>query len=143
VWWIANRTFQHMKDEGLAIEVQFLKQLPIPTVPLPLRSDISQTCGALMDAVASAAQMQMISALELDLNSLVEQAYSLTKSERELMLSSLPPRDPVETFELKSLPRTGPSRAKRQSPRKSSSRANEESGTGHPVVHASDRLERR
>ena len=40
-----------------------------------------------------------ISSLEVELNRLVEQAFALTDSERLLLVSSLPPRDPIQVLE--------------------------------------------
>jgi TaqI-like C-terminal specificity domain len=142
-WWIVNRTFQHMKDEGLAVEVQFLKRLPVPVVTPSLRSEISLLARALIAAVASTAQEQTIAAIEIELNGLVEKAFMLTQSERDLMLSSLPPRDPVDAIQRKSLqPPGAASRARRWSLPKSPARTNDETETVRPVLHASDRLER-
>jgi hypothetical protein len=94
-WWIINRTFQHMKDDGISVDVQFLKRLPVPAVSPSLRLDISRLTGLLI-AAAATTQHQSSAALEEQLNDLVEQAFALTDSERSVMLSSLPPRDPID-----------------------------------------------
>jgi hypothetical protein len=97
-WWIVNRTFQHMKDEGLSVDVQFLKRLPIPTVSQELRDGISTHAAALVSASGSPADSETLRSLEIELNELVEQAFALTESERWVLISSLPPRDPLESI---------------------------------------------
>jgi hypothetical protein len=99
VWWIVNRTFQHMKDEGLSVDVQFLKRLPVPMAPQALRIDISRFASALIAAVSSSVENHDVGALETRLNELVERAFGLTDAERRVLLSSLPPRDPIAVIE--------------------------------------------
>jgi hypothetical protein len=94
-WWIINRTFQHMKDEGLSIDVQFLKRLPVPTPSDELRSKISSLATVLVANAGS----NKISTVELELNELVEQAFAITDTQRGAILSSLPPRDPIAEIE--------------------------------------------
>jgi hypothetical protein len=84
-----------MKDEGLSIDVQFLKQLPLPTPPPGLRLDISSLAAALVTNATSTMREDKIAVLELQLNELVERAFGLTDTQRDVMLSSLPPRDPI------------------------------------------------
>jgi hypothetical protein len=98
-WWIVNRTFQHMKDEGLSIDVQFLKELPIPIVPSQLRDAIAQCAGELISASGSDSDANCSQSIEVRLNALVEQAFALTDSERSVLTSSLPPRDPLQVFD--------------------------------------------
>jgi len=95
VWWIVNRTFQHMKDEGLSVDVQFLKRLPVPTVGEPLRSEIQSLAAEIVTASNSPTGSQCIPSLEVRLNDLVMQAFALTEAEQEILVSSLPPRDPI------------------------------------------------
>jgi TaqI-like C-terminal specificity domain/Eco57I restriction-modification methylase/N-6 DNA Methylase len=95
-WWIVNRTFQHMKDEGLSVDVQFLRRLPIPTASEELRADISKSASALINA-AGLGDVAAHS-LEVRLNELVERAFALTDSERSILIASLPPRDPLEAL---------------------------------------------
>jgi hypothetical protein len=102
-WWIINRTFQHMKDEGISVDVQFLKRLPMPSVSPGLRSDISRVTGSLIAADRSTPQDKASAALEAQLNDLVERAFALTDSERQVMLASLPPRDPIDVVQRKYL----------------------------------------
>ncbi|HYK89288.1 MAG TPA: N-6 DNA methylase [Acidobacteriota bacterium] len=91
IWWLINRTFQHMKDDGLSIDVQFLVDLPIPS-PSPERSNaIAETVRNLLNSSDS-----IQTELELRLNRLVEEAFELTPQERQILENSLPPRDPVE-----------------------------------------------
>ena len=47
-WWIINRTFQHMKDEGLNIQVQFLLALPVPDAVPSLRARIETVSDQLI-----------------------------------------------------------------------------------------------
>jgi hypothetical protein len=89
-WWLINRTFQHMKDDGLSVDVQFLLALPIPDVTPPLYSAIMEIVQSL---IASAPEVQP--ALEVRLNRLVEEAFQLTEIERTTIENSLPPRDPI------------------------------------------------
>jgi hypothetical protein len=94
-WWIINRTFQHMKDEGLSVDVQFLKNLPIPNASEELRADISKGARNLIDAAAGSGDAAMHS-LEAQVSELVERAFALTDSERSILIASLPPRDPLQ-----------------------------------------------
>ena len=48
IWWVINRTFQHMKDEGLSVDVQFLKQLPVPQATDAIRAEISRLSSELL-----------------------------------------------------------------------------------------------
>ena len=98
-WWIVNRTFQHMKDEGLSVDVQFLRMLPVPSVSDDLRAEISKLARELVASAAPPVDEHKISSLEVELNRLVEQAFALTDSERLLLVSSLPPRDPIQVLE--------------------------------------------
>jgi hypothetical protein len=89
-WWLINRTFQHMKDDGLSVDVQFLLALPVPEVEATLRVEIEQTVRSLLtDPSVNGVQH------EFRLNRLVEQAFQLTTREREVIENSLPPRDPI------------------------------------------------
>ena len=97
-WWIVNRTFQHMKDEGLSVDVQFLKRLPVPIVPDDLRADISRLARELVSA-ASLPDKHNSASSEILLNEMVEHAFALTDSERRVLMSSLPPRDPIQVLE--------------------------------------------
>lgn len=94
-WWIVNRTFQHMKDEGLSVDVQFLRRLPIPNAPEPLRMQTALTAKSLVTAADTNAPTPEVMRLEAGMNELVLDAFSLTKDERQVLLDSLPPRDPL------------------------------------------------
>jgi type I restriction-modification system DNA methylase subunit len=98
-WWIVNRTFQHMKDEGLSVDVQFLKSLPIPIASNELHVDISKCASELIAAAASGSGDAAIQSLEVRLNGFVERAFALTDSERSILMASLPPRDPIQVFD--------------------------------------------
>ena len=106
IWWIVNRTFQHMKDEGLSVDVQFLKRLPIPTVAHPLRSEIESLAGEIIAASDSPSGSERIPSLEMRLNDLVTIAFALTDAEQEDLVASLPPRDPIS--QLGNVPLDGP-----------------------------------
>jgi hypothetical protein len=95
-WWLANRTFQHMKDEGLSVDVQFLRRLPIPDTPSSLRGEIARLAAGLVGGRSAASPPAADVPQELALDALVEQAFGLSADERELLLSSLPPRDPLD-----------------------------------------------
>lgn len=95
-WWLVNRTFQHMKDEGLSVDVQFLKRLPIPDAPAALRVEIAALARQLLTAASSRDAERATAPLELLLNALVERAFVLSNEERAVLLSSLPPRDPIQ-----------------------------------------------
>jgi len=100
-WWIVNRTFQHMKDEGLSVDVQFLARLPIPKVN---EDHHRKTADAARELVAMAgredANLDELLSAELRLNDLVNDAFELTPNERRVLEDSLPPRDPIATLEL-------------------------------------------
>lgn len=98
-WWIVNRTFQHMKDEGLSVDVQFLKRLPVPAVGEPLHSEITTLAGEIVAASRSPNGSEQTPSLEMRLNTLVTRAFALTIAEQEVMISSLPPRDPIAELE--------------------------------------------
>jgi hypothetical protein len=92
VWWIVNRTFQHMKDEGLSVDVQYLKKLPIPVVPSDLRATIATLGIQIVSERDAAARARM----ELALDQAVMRAFEMTPSEERTLVETLPPRDPVE-----------------------------------------------
>ena len=92
-WWIINRTFQHMKDDGLSIDVQFLLALPVPVVPQALRNGIVEAVDALVNAGPSDA-----ASIEHHLYELVAQAFTLSEEDRVVLESSLPARDPLVTI---------------------------------------------
>jgi len=96
-WWIVNRTFQHMKDEGLSVDVQFLRCLPVPSVSDGLRAQISKVAHDLTTAAAAESGGNEIAALEVRLNELVMQAFAMTDAERTILDATLPPRDPIAT----------------------------------------------
>ena len=98
IWWIVNRTFQHMKDEGLSVDVQFLRRLPIPDVSDELRSQISGEAERLTTLSESGHSNEHISNHEIRLNEMVYRAFALTDAEREVLEASLPPRDPLDTW---------------------------------------------
>jgi len=99
IWWIVNRTFQHMKDEGLSVDVQFLKRLPVPAFGEPLRSEIQSLAGEIVAASNSPTGSKRIPSLEVRLSDLVMRAFALTEAEQEILISSLPPRDPIAELE--------------------------------------------
>jgi hypothetical protein len=98
-WWIVNRTFQHMKDDGLSVDVQFLKRLPVPDASAHVRAEISRLASALVRTASLAPEGTRIGPDEVRLNDLVEQAFGLSDSERHTLVSSLPPRDPIQVIE--------------------------------------------
>jgi hypothetical protein len=89
-WWIINRTFQHMKDDGISVDVQYLMALPVPLVEQTLYLAIKEVVHSLL---SSSSESQ--SALELKLNELVNEAFQLTEEERVVIERSLPLRDPI------------------------------------------------
>ena len=78
-WWIVNRTFQHMKDDGLSVDVQFLRHLPVPTVPDGLRTDISRLALDLVTATSVPSDLHKIASLEIEIDGLVDRAFALTR----------------------------------------------------------------
>lgn len=103
IWWVINRIFQHMKDEGLSVDVQFLKKLPIPSITDVARNAISQLAGRLIELSYSPSNDDKLGPIELALDRLVGRAFDLSESEFRVMMSSLPPRDPIQPFEAKGL----------------------------------------
>jgi hypothetical protein len=91
-WWIINRTFQHMKDEGLSVDNQFLKRVPIPDPPPSLREEI----GTLSTRLIFATSGHERASIEIQLDGLVNQAFALSPDELRVLVESLPPRDPIE-----------------------------------------------
>lgn len=102
-WWIVNRTFQHMKDEGLSVDVQFLKRLPVPTVVENVRSEIESLVGEIVAGRDLPSSLEQMPRLEIRLNELVTKAFALTETEQEVLISSLPPRDPIAELERKAV----------------------------------------
>jgi hypothetical protein len=99
-WWIVNRTFQHMKDEGLSVDVQFLVNLPVPEPTGELRAAIESTTRQLISVAGhSTGEVGLVREMELRLNNLVQDAFQLTDEERDVLANTLPPRDPVATVE--------------------------------------------
>ena len=99
IWWIVNRVFQHMKDEGLSVDVHFLKALPVPQIGSAARSKIEAVVRQLL-AIAAATPhfVPARASLEHQLNTLVNEAFGLSASEAVVLESSLPPRDPIDTI---------------------------------------------
>jgi hypothetical protein len=62
-----------------------------------LRNDIARIASALVTAAQSPIDTDTPPSGEFELNELVERAFALTESERSVLLSSLPPRDPLES----------------------------------------------
>lgn len=89
-WWMFNRTFQHMKDDGLSVDVQFLLGMPVPDASLTLRRSIESEVSALLDLPTKDRAPH-----ELRLDELVNEAFGLRAEERRTIVSSLPPRDPI------------------------------------------------
>lgn len=104
IWWVINRTFQHMKDEGLSVDVQFLKKLPIPNVSPALRSEIHVLAQQIFEAPSVSR-----APLEVELDRLVMRAFDLTPEEESVLVESLPPRDPIESLsaDSKGIPQEG------------------------------------
>lgn len=100
MWWIVSRVFQHLKDEGLSVDVQFLVGLPIPKAPGELITAIQRETRQLLDLIRSGnrAPLEKWKA-ECRINALVEQAFALSEGERQLLVGSLPPRDPLVVLE--------------------------------------------
>ena len=96
MWWIVNRMFQHMKDEGLSIDVQFLKKLPMPALDEQLRLNIEHVTRELMIAhsVGTRPHGEIIR-LEMLLDDFIQDGFHLTAQERRVLKNSLPLRDPV------------------------------------------------
>jgi hypothetical protein len=95
-WWVINRTFQHMKDDGISVDVQFLLALPIPNVGAHVRMEMEDLAKRLIElSRSSVADSAEQSDLESRLNSLVQQAFGLTREEVGVLERSLPPRDPI------------------------------------------------
>lgn len=98
MWWIVNRTFQHMKDEGLSVDVQFLKRLPIPVPKTSVRSEIEALTRELVTlATGARGQDDRRFRFELKLNDLVLDAFQLA-DERKILEASLPLRDPIDSL---------------------------------------------
>ena len=94
-WWIINRTFLHMKDDGLSIDVQFLKKLPIPNPPQQLRTEIENVVKEILEKISCPLYGESIGQLELQLNDLAVRAFELSAAQHDVILGSLPPRDPI------------------------------------------------
>lgn len=97
-WWIMNRTFQHMKDDGLSVDVQFLKRLPIPDVSDELRAEMSAATTDLVGCLRAGSSKDL-AVCEVTLNKLVERAFALTEAEQQVLAATLPPRDPLAQLE--------------------------------------------
>jgi hypothetical protein len=92
-WWVINRTFQHMKDDGLSIDVQFLRALPIPLASLELRTAIRDLVEKILGDTSGSSTDSML--YEVELNRLVGTAFGLTDEEHALLDQTLPKRDPL------------------------------------------------
>jgi len=93
-WWIINRTFQHMKDEGLSVDVQFLRKLPVPNATPELRRSIHDVAARML----LPRETLEIAPLELQLDALVQRAFELTSEEQRILVENLPPRDPISAL---------------------------------------------
>ena len=104
-WWIISRTFQHMKDDGISIDVQFLLALPIPAAAASLRGEIEGVTARLIEFSQSPeANSAEHADLEMHLNTLLQQAFELSPKEISALERSLPPRDPIALLQAAGAP---------------------------------------
>jgi len=97
MWWIISRTFQHLKDEGLSIDVQFLVNLPVPEPHDDLRTEIRRSVTALTDGLKDRSlSPRQVADSEAAINAMVESAFELSAAARSVLYATLPLRDPLE-----------------------------------------------
>ena len=95
MWWIVNRTFQHMKDDAVSMEIHYLEKVPIPEVDDETRAQIESVIVKLFAALESENPMEVLR-LDTELSALVESTFRLNDADRQTLANSLPPRDPLD-----------------------------------------------
>jgi len=95
MWWIINRTFQHMKDDAVSMEIHYLENVPIPEADDETRSRIEKLAKEVIEAKV-ARDPEKVLEVDTQLSSLVEFAFGLRDAESQILAGSLPPRDPLE-----------------------------------------------
>lgn len=99
LWWIFYRVAQPAKD-GARRYRGVLGDLPMPSsCNETVQARITQCVRALMDARRDGLDAQAMIVYERKLNDLVQDAFELSPMERELLVRTLPPRDPLQEFE--------------------------------------------
>jgi len=91
-----NATFIHMKDGALCVEAQSLETIPIPEPSIDLKEEIISNCSQII-SLRKKDNLDNKSLLlkEEKLDLLIQDAFKITQDERNLLTSSLPPRDPL------------------------------------------------
>lgn len=98
-WWLMSRLMIKMKDDALSVDVHLLAQLPIPDLSSSARTEMERLVTILHGLETPEKGGPHILEMERRLDALVEEAFQLTTSERETLLASLPPRDPLIAVE--------------------------------------------
>lgn len=93
MWWFMYRVCQHMKDDGISVDVNVVDELPVPEPASNVREAIAEIVRGLMEGGAT--QARVVEA-ERNLDGLICTAFSLDARDIEVLEGTLPPRDPIE-----------------------------------------------
>jgi hypothetical protein len=94
MWWYFYLTARPMKDDAR----EYRGVLPRLPIPRDIASGLRQSIEAHVNQLLSLAAPENVARrgeLEISLNQLIEEAYQLTTEERQVILESLAPRDPI------------------------------------------------
>jgi hypothetical protein len=83
-----------MKDGALLLQGSLMSEFPIPPAPPDVRGAIEVAVQVILADRCSPPRSEML-VLERHLSDLVDVAYGLTPDEREHVVETLPPRDPL------------------------------------------------
>jgi type I restriction-modification system DNA methylase subunit len=101
-WWYMWRTAQHGKDEVLRLIRDYTEVFPIPRVSGSLRSKIERLVSELAELSEENLPLQQRQLeIERELAHHVEDAFGLTKEEKEFVRMTQPPRDPIKVLQAK------------------------------------------
>ena len=93
-WWVLNHLLPHMKDGALLLQGSIISEFPIPHAPNDLTDAIATSVQSILDEQGSWQGADMIRH-ERHVSELVDIAYGLTPDDRQHILETLPPRDPL------------------------------------------------
>lgn len=100
MWWILSRVMAPRKDEGLYFDIDTLGNVAVPDAAEKLKAAVRTEVERLMFLQQSpTAGPSELLTIERRINALVEQAFALSEGERQLLVGSLPPRDPFVVLE--------------------------------------------
>src|SRR5262249_4529238 len=100
MWWILHRVAQQGKDGALRLIFSALDRLPIPVATPELAIHITREVEEIFKLLSGGnTDRGLLLSLEQSLEAMAEEAFGLEEDERQTLLRSLPPRDPLWSLE--------------------------------------------